>query len=140
LHLCAQSCREFLAVSTRPASANGLGMTSTQACENLEQMRRRISTLAEEKPLLPGLLRLITTYQLTGRSIHDAGIIAAALAHQIGTLVTNDVQIFALRHRGLGFDGFRGSSSPGLSQSSSANAPSSSIMPARAHGRAPVAP
>ena len=94
LAVCAQTCREFLAVSTRPTTANGLGMTSADACRNLEQLRCRISTLAEEKPLLPELLNLVKTYNLIGRGIHDAGIVAAAQAHRIKLLVTSDAQIF----------------------------------------------
>jgi predicted nucleic acid-binding protein len=94
LWLCAQTCREFLAVSTRPMGSNGLGMPCRQACDNLELLRQRIRTLPEERPLLATLLGLIAHYGLVGRAIHDAGIVAAACAHRLDGLVTSDLQIF----------------------------------------------
>ncbi len=100
LSLCAQSCREFLAVSIRPVAANGLGMSCEHACANLETLRGRIVTLPEEKPLLSVLLDVIRSHQLVGRSIHDAGIVAAVIAHQLGGLVTTDAQIFS-RYPGM---------------------------------------
>lgn len=101
LHLCAQSCREFIAVSTRPIAGNGLGMTSADACENVVRLQRRITLLPEERPLLDALLELVRVHGLTGRGVHDGGIVAAALAHRIPVLVTSDRQVFSRYERAL---------------------------------------
>ncbi len=94
LHLCAQVCREFLAVATRPTAANGLGQSTEHACENLERIRRRLPLVPEERPIFPTLFHLVKTYGLSGRGIHDAGLVAAAKVHRLPRLITTDRQIF----------------------------------------------
>jgi predicted nucleic acid-binding protein len=49
LVLTAQVIREYLAVTTRPADANGLGTDTADALANVREFRRRIRLLPEEE-------------------------------------------------------------------------------------------
>lgn len=91
----AQVIREFLVVSTRPVSANGLGMDLADALENIRELRRVVRLLPEEKPLLPRLLELLAEVPCHGKRIHDAHIVAAAEVHRIKTIATLDAADFS---------------------------------------------
>lgn len=84
----AQVIREYLAVATRPISANGLGMSTADALENIRQFRIYIRLLPEEKPILPAFLKLIETVPCTGKRIHDAHLVATAMVHRIRTIIS----------------------------------------------------
>jgi predicted nucleic acid-binding protein len=84
----AQVIREYLAVATRPISANGLGMSTTDALENIRQFRIYIRLLSEEKPILPAFLKLIETVPCRGKRIHDAHLVATTMVHRIRTIVS----------------------------------------------------
>ena len=94
----AQVAREFLVVATRPPSLNGLGLKPIAAVESVAAFRHNVRLLPEEKPLLPTLLRLVEDLALEGKCIHDAHIVAAAVAHGIKWVVTlngDDFRAFA---------------------------------------------
>lgn len=91
----AQVVREYLVVATRPVAANGLGMTLGDALENTREFRSTIRLLSEEKPLLPTLLRLLEEIPCTGKRVHDAHIVAAALVHRVSRIVTLNRDDFA---------------------------------------------
>jgi predicted nucleic acid-binding protein len=84
----AQVIREYLAVATRPVPANGLGMSTTEALENIRQFRINLRLLPKEKPILPTFLKLIATVPCTGKRIHDAHLVATAMVHRIRTIVS----------------------------------------------------
>ena len=100
LTVAAQVIREYLVVATRPPAANGLGMTTVEALENVREFRVRLRLLPEEKPILPTLLTLLVEVPCNGKRIHDAHLIATAMVHKVRTLVTlnlDDVAPF-VRH------------------------------------------
>jgi len=88
LVMSAQIAREYLVVCTRPAEANGLGMTVRAALDNLAELRAAIRLLAEERPLLPTLLSLLDEVPCNGKAIHDAAVVAAMRVHGIRPLLT----------------------------------------------------
>jgi len=90
----AQVPREFLVVATRPADANGLGLTLRDALESLAAFRRNVRLLPEEKPLLPTLLGLLGELSISGKKIHDAHLVAAALVHRVPAVVTLNTEDF----------------------------------------------
>jgi predicted nucleic acid-binding protein len=91
----AQVVREYLVVATRPAAVNGLGLSTAHALDNVRAFRECIRLLPEEKPLLPVLLRLIEEVGCAGKRIHDAHVVATALAHGVSELVTLNTADFA---------------------------------------------
>jgi predicted nucleic acid-binding protein len=90
----AQVPREFLMVATRPAGANGLGLTVRQALESLRAFRTRIRLLPEERPLLPRLLQLVEETGVASKRIHDAHIVTAAVVHRVRRIVTLNLDDF----------------------------------------------
>ena len=84
----AQVAREFLVAATRSPANNGLGLTLLQALESLAGFREHIRLLPEEKPLLPTLLGLLAQSPATGKRIHDAHIVAAAMVHRVSLVLT----------------------------------------------------
>jgi predicted nucleic acid-binding protein len=96
----AQVVREYLAVATRPAASNGLGLSLADALGNVRELRSRLRLLPEEKPVLPALLSLLEEVPCVGKRVHDAHLVATALVHRVGTIVTlngTDFEPFAGR-------------------------------------------
>lgn len=97
LTVSSQVVREYLAVATRPVTANGLGMSMVDALANVREFRRGLRLLPEERPVLSTFLGLLERAPCTGSRVHDAHIVATALAHRVGTIVSlnpNDFTAF----------------------------------------------
>ena len=84
----AQVIREYLAVATRPVTANGLGLAMADALANVRELRLRIRLLPEERPVLPSFLGLLARVPCSGKRVHDAHIVATAIAHGVRTIVS----------------------------------------------------
>lgn len=98
IHLAAngQVMREYLAVSTRPVEANGLGLGVDAAVANLGEFLKVVSLFDETESVALRLCQLVATHAVRGRRVHDAGIVATMLAHRINFLVTQNGDDFAL--------------------------------------------
>lgn len=90
-----QVLREYLVVATRPPAVNGLGLETTAALANVAAFRGRHQLLEEDARCAEHLSRLVREHGLAGTRIHDAGLVATALAHGVGRLVTANVGDFA---------------------------------------------
>jgi predicted nucleic acid-binding protein len=75
--------------------ANGLGLPLGEALANVEEFRRRVRLLPEERPLLPALLQLLRTVPAQGKAIHDALVVATMRVHRVAELVTSNPGDFA---------------------------------------------
>jgi predicted nucleic acid-binding protein len=95
LHYTQQSRREFWNVCTRPLAVKGLGLTVAEVVTWL----RQIDTAAMRIPDIPGSGpewdRLVLQYQVTGRAVHDAQLVASMRVHGITHLLTLNVADFA---------------------------------------------
>jgi predicted nucleic acid-binding protein len=91
----AQILREYLVVATRPIAGNGLGLPLSDALANVRSFRAFVRLAREERPVLPSLLALLEEVPCAGKRIHDANVVATAIAHRIGRLVTFNVGDFA---------------------------------------------
>ncbi len=89
-----QVLREYLAVATRPASLNGLGLSVVLALENLQRMRRRMRVLEETVATASQLARLVSDGLCSGKQIHDANLVATLLTSGEGRLITANVRDF----------------------------------------------
>jgi predicted nucleic acid-binding protein len=90
LVLAAQVVREYLVVATRPSTANGLGLSTGDALANIGEFRRDIRLLPEERAILPAFLALVGRTGCTGKRIHDAHLVATAVAHGVEAIVSLD--------------------------------------------------
>jgi predicted nucleic acid-binding protein len=91
LYTSGQIMREYLAVATRPAEQNGLGMGLADALANVHAFRGRTSLLAEDGKVADRLLTLLGDIACGGKQIHDANVVATMLVHGIDTIVTTNV-------------------------------------------------
>ena len=90
-----QILREYLVVATRPAENNGLGLSAADAVSNVRAFRGRTTLLAEGGRVAGRLLRLLDDTACGGRQIHDAHVVATMIVHDIGAVVTMNVDDFA---------------------------------------------
>lgn len=89
-----QIVREYLAVATRAVEVNGLGMTLDDAATNVEQFLDDMQLLSEDGGTTRRLVELVTHGFAAGKQVHDANVVAVALAHRAGAIVTGDTRHF----------------------------------------------
>lgn len=94
LYTSGQIMREYLAVATRSASKNGLGLPLTAALANIRALRSRMSLLAEDAKVADRLLSLLDDTACGGKQVHDANVVATMLIHGIGAIVTINLADF----------------------------------------------
>ena len=99
LHIASQNLFEFWSVATRPLSENGLGLTAEQARPELHRLKR-LFVLLPELPLLSDWERIVIDQRVSGKNAHDARLVAAMAVHQIGDILTFNIQDFA-RYSGI---------------------------------------
>lgn len=90
-----QIIREYLAVATRPAEANGLGMDVESATENIDELSAFMRVLDESAATTTRLLGLLAEVPSTGKQVHDANIVACALVHGATVIVTDNARHFS---------------------------------------------
>ncbi|KAF3886688.1 MULTISPECIES: type II toxin-antitoxin system VapC family toxin [Nostocales] len=89
-----QNLIEFWAVATRPTNGNGLGLTASEAYQEMSLLKRLFSV----KEDVPGIATiwesLVVKYQVLGKQTHDTRLVAAMIAHQITYLLSFNVNDF----------------------------------------------
>jgi predicted nucleic acid-binding protein len=83
-----QSRREFWNVCTRPLSANGRGMTIAETIVSLLAAAKFLSYLPDSAATGPVWDRLVRQYNVIGRAVHDAQLVASMLANGITHILT----------------------------------------------------
>jgi predicted nucleic acid-binding protein len=88
LNVTAQNLIEFWAVATRPLSDNGLGMAPEAATNELGVLKLLFFLLPEPASIFEEWERIVTTYRVSGKSTHDARLVAAMKLNDIRTILT----------------------------------------------------
>lgn len=88
LWVTSQNIIEFWVVATRPVDVNGLGWSVEQTRAEIEQILSQFPQLEETPQIFPYWLNLVTTYQIKGKRVHDARLVAVMKAHAITYLLT----------------------------------------------------
>jgi predicted nucleic acid-binding protein len=83
-----QNIIEFWVVATRPAQVNGLGWSVEQTRTEIEQILNQFPQLEETPQIFHHWFNLVTSYQLQGKRVHDARLVAVMLAHGVTHLLT----------------------------------------------------
>jgi len=94
----AQNLIEFWSVASRPTQANGLGWTVEAVRLEVERVLDQFPLLDDTPAILAHWLHLVSMYQIIGRRVHDARLVAAMQAHEISHLLTfngDDFRVFA---------------------------------------------
>lgn len=89
-----QVVREYVAVATRPAEANGLALSVPDAWSNVEALRPRLHFLDEDRRVADALEDLARRFRCRGKRVHDANIVATLLVHGVPALLTDNVADF----------------------------------------------
>jgi predicted nucleic acid-binding protein len=79
---------EYWVVATRPAAANGLGLTVAQAAADLARLKSLFPVLPDTPSLLPEWERIVTAHGVMGKNAHDARLVAAMSIHGVSHLLT----------------------------------------------------
>jgi predicted nucleic acid-binding protein len=90
-----QILREYLAVATRPAERNGLGLKPADAVSNVRAIRERTAFLAEDVRVVDRLQGLLADVECGGKQVHDANVVATMLTYGVAMVVTMNVEDFA---------------------------------------------
>jgi predicted nucleic acid-binding protein len=88
LHYTQQNRREFWNVCTRPVAANGWGYTVEQTQQALAEVDAAFQRLPDRAESGPEWDRLVAHYEVIGRQVHDAQLVAAMLVNEITHILT----------------------------------------------------
>jgi predicted nucleic acid-binding protein len=88
LWITSQTIIEFWVVATRPLNVNGLGWSIAQTCAEVELILSQFPQIEETPQIFPYWFNLVKTYQLQGKRVHDARLVAVMLSHNITHLLT----------------------------------------------------
>jgi predicted nucleic acid-binding protein len=85
---------EFWAVATRPIDANGLGWSSALVQTEIERLRRLFSWLDDNDQVFSNWLQIVSGYNVQGKQVHDARLVAVMQTYQVTHLLTFNVDDF----------------------------------------------
>ena len=94
-YICPQNCTEFWAVATRPAQANGLGLSTAEAEIALAKIETLFPMLPDDPAIYREWRRLVTQAGVSGKPTHDARLMAVAIVYGIDNLLTFNGKDFA---------------------------------------------
>jgi predicted nucleic acid-binding protein len=84
-----QNVAEFWNVATRPVANNGLGLKGSDVAQLLQREVEPICVVIPEQAALLGeFKRLLTTYGVTGKQVHDARLVAMMITWQVDHILT----------------------------------------------------
>lgn len=89
-----QNIIEFWAVATRPVNANGFGWTTQQTATEVEQLRNKFPILPDSSQTFSNWLRLVETYDIKGKKVHDTRLVAVMMTHGVTHLLTFNTDDF----------------------------------------------
>ena len=84
----AQTLVEFQALATRPTEANGLGMSPVEANDQARDMEAIFPLLEETPAVYIHWRTLMERYDVRGRQVYDARLVAVMLAHGVTHILT----------------------------------------------------
>ncbi len=89
-----QVLREYLVVATRGLEINGLGLSIVDAVANRDRIEARMRFLEETHDVAVRLRQLVQEVACTGKQVHDANVVATALAHGVERILTENKDDF----------------------------------------------
>ena len=90
-----QNVYEFWVVATRPLDRNGLGLTAEETASRLDEFRRLVPLMRDERGVFTAWQTLVVQHGVIGKNAHDARLVAAMLRHGLNHLLTFNRQDFA---------------------------------------------
>jgi predicted nucleic acid-binding protein len=93
-NIAVQNIIEFWAVATRPKKENGLGMDFDMLAWEVAKMKRLFRVLPETTAVLPEWERLVATYRVSGKKVHDVRLVSLMNINGIKRILTFNMQDF----------------------------------------------
>ena len=90
LHIVPQNLIEVWVVATRPIAQNGLGLTPSQATNELSRIKEMFILLSETPDIYPAWEALVRRHAVSGKPAHDARLVAAMRVHGLKAILTFD--------------------------------------------------
>jgi predicted nucleic acid-binding protein len=87
-YVTAQVLIELQALATRPVAANGLGFTTANASGLARQIETVFPLLPETAEIYPLWRTLVDSWDIRGRQVFDARLVAVMQAHRIEHILT----------------------------------------------------
>lgn len=84
----AQVLVEFWVVATRPLEVNGLGWTSEETKERINQFMTQFILLEETKDIFTNWFQLVKDHDIKGKRSHDIRLLAVMKSHKITHLLS----------------------------------------------------
>ena len=97
LHVVAQNLIEFWAVATRPIINNGLGLNVAKTEVEVSRLKNLFALVPDTPDIFSEWERIVRQYQVSGKQVHDARLVAAMQVHGLQNLLTfndNDFKRF----------------------------------------------
>lgn len=95
LHLTPQNLVEFRSVATRPAAANGLGLTPAEAEAKAADFEALFPLLPETADIYLAWKTLVVAAAAIGKQVHDARLVAVCHVNGVSQLLTFNTGHFA---------------------------------------------
>lgn len=94
LHICGQNLIEFRSVVTRPISANGLGLSSTEADSRSAIYESSFQWLPDVPDIFPVWKSIVAQLGIIGKQVHDARLLAYCHVHHMEAILTFNLNHF----------------------------------------------
>lgn len=94
LFIAPQNLIELWNVATRPADKNGLGLDPNQVEAEVTRLKELFILLPDTEQLYPEWERLVKTYEVKGKKVHDTRLVAFMLVHRLSHILTFNVKDF----------------------------------------------
>jgi|SRR5437588_10828714 len=88
VHITPQNLIEFWGVATRPAAANGLGMSPAEAEKQVESLELLFPLVPDTPDVYKEWRKLVSAAGVSGVKVHDARLAAVAIAHGLTHVLT----------------------------------------------------
>ena len=98
LCLVPQVLYEYWVVATRPATDNGLNMATANVDQAIDLWSDLFTILRDERGIFSNWRQLVRTYNIQGKSAHDARLVAAMQRHGLTQLLTFNLADFRRYH------------------------------------------
>ena len=100
LHIVPQVLIELWVVATRPTAQNGLGLAPAAAAVELGRLKSLFHFLPETPAIYDTWEALVTMHQVSGKTAHDARLVAAMRVYGLTAILTYDKDGFS-RYAGI---------------------------------------
>lgn len=94
VHITPQNLIEFWNVATRPASANGLGMSPAEAAREVESLELLFPLMPDTPDIYMEWRKLVSAAGVSGVKVHDARLAAVMLANGLTHILTFSAEDF----------------------------------------------